>query len=116
LRYAAPSDKGFLIATTETLLRHWLVEHKDWWGADAVNVPQQIDAALASEAFYTQAVQTDAAISRYAELPVTKPAGAKFAHAMLVARSQVLDPRPPDELLVALVKDGRVLLASSPPP
>jgi hypothetical protein len=114
LRYPAPRDKGFLIATTEALLRHWLVEHKDWWGEKTANVPQQIDAALQWDQFYTQALQTDAAISRYADLPVRKPAGAKFAQAMLVARSQVLDPRAPDELLVTLTIGGRVLVVSKP--
>jgi hypothetical protein len=112
--YPAPDNKGFLIVTTEMLLKHWLVEHKDWWGAKTENVPQQIPAALASNAFYTQALETDAAISRYAELPVKAPAGVPFVHAMLVARSQILDPSPPDELLISLVKDGRVFIVSAP--
>jgi hypothetical protein len=37
-------------------------EHKDWWGSKVANMPQDVDAALMSEAFHTQALATDAAI------------------------------------------------------
>ena len=60
--------------TTDALLDHWLDEHKNWWGPKVANVPQDVAAALKSEAFYTQALMTDAAIMKYAELPVAKPA------------------------------------------
>jgi hypothetical protein len=113
LLYTASDGKGFLIVTTETIFNRWLRDHKNWWGSASSNVPQQIEAALRSDAFYSQALQTDAAISSYAELPVSRPASAKFVHAVLVARSQILDPRAPDELLVALVRDGRVFVSSA---
>ncbi len=107
-------DKTHIIVTTDALLAHWLREHKDWWGPKVANVPQQVNAALTSEAFYTQALQTDAAISKYVELPVAKPAQAKFAFAMLSARSQDIGPRTADELIVAVVQGTRVFVVSAP--
>jgi hypothetical protein len=100
--------------TTDALLDHWLREHKDWWGPEVANVPQDVDTALKSEAFYTQALRTDAAISKYAELPVAKPANAKLAFAMLAARSQDIGPRTPDELIVSVLKDGRLFVLTAP--
>jgi hypothetical protein len=77
-------------------------------------VPQDVEAALKSEAFYTQALNTDAAISKYAELPLPKPAQAKFAFAMLAARSQDIGPHTPDEIIVSVVKDGRMFVVTAP--
>jgi hypothetical protein len=114
LRYSSADDKTHIIVTTDAVLAHWLREHKDWWGPKVANVPQEMAAALQSEAFYTQALQTDAAISKYLELPVAKPTQAKFAFAMVVARAQDIGPRTPDELIVALVQGGRVFVVSAP--
>jgi len=114
LLYASPDGKTRVVVTTEVLLGHWLRGHKDWWGPTVPNVPQGVEAALKSEAFYTQALNTDAAISRYVEIPVSKPAKARFAFAMLVARAQDLGPRTPDELIVSIVQGARVLVVSAP--
>ena len=114
LVYSTPDDKAHIVVTTDALLDHWLREHKDWWGPTVANVPQEVDAALKSEAFYTQALKTDSAISKYAELPVARPASAKLAFAMLVARAQDLGPRTPDELIVSVVRGGRVFVVSAP--
>jgi hypothetical protein len=112
LLYSSADDKTQITVTTEALLQRWLREHKDWWVA--ANVPQDVDAALKSEAFYTQALTTDAAVFRYVELPVVKPARAKFAFAMLIARAQALGPHKPEELIVATMQGGRVFLVSAP--
>jgi hypothetical protein len=114
LRYSSADDKTHVIVTTNALFAHWLREHKDWWGPKVANVPQEVNAALTSEAFYTQALQTDAAISKYVELPVAKPAKAKFAFAMLLAHTQDVGPRTPDELIVAVVQGARVFVVSAP--
>ncbi len=114
LLYSSADDKTHVIVTTDAPLDRWLREHKDWWGPKVANVPQKVDAALKSEAFYTQALTTDSAISEYAELPVAKPAKAKFAFAMLIARTQILGPRRPDELMVSVVQAGRVFVVSAP--
>lgn len=114
LVYSSKDDKTHFLVTTDTLLERWLKEHKDWWGPDVANVPQDVDAALKSEAFYTQALNTDAAISKYVELPVAKPANAKLAFAMLAARSQDIGPRTPDELIVSVLRDGRLFVVTAP--
>jgi hypothetical protein len=113
LVYSSADDKTHIVVTTDTLLAHWLREHKDWWGPTVSNVPQDVDAALKSEAFYTQALKSDAAVSEYAELPIATPAQAKFAFAMLAARSQDVGPRTPNELIVSAVKDGRVFVVTA---
>ena len=57
---------------------------------------------------------TDSAIQKYLELPVAKPAGARFAFAMLIARTQILGPQIPDELMVAAIRAGRVFVINAP--
>jgi hypothetical protein len=111
LLYSSADDKTQITITTEALFQRWLREHKDWWLA--ANVPQDVNAALKSESFYTQALTADAAVFKYVELPVAKPARAKFAFAMLIARAQALGPHRPDELIVATMQGGRVFLVSA---
>jgi len=112
--YSSADEKTHVIVTTDRLFDRWLRAHKDWWGPKSVNVPQEVTAALTTEAFYTQALQTDSAIFKYVELPVAKPANAKFAFAMLVARAQDIGPRTPNELIVSVVQGGRVFVVSAP--
>ncbi|WP_207456769.1 hypothetical protein [Azospirillum sp. SYSU D00513] len=100
-----------VVATTEELLKAWLKEHQDWW-PDAANPPQDIPAALRSEAFYSQAISTGAQIAAFGEIPVTLPGGSAFA--MLAMARQDIGPVLPDLLVLALVKDGRVFVASLP--
>src|SRR5258708_5820580 len=90
LVYSSADTKTRIVVSTQALFRRWLREHKDWWGSKSANAPQASGAALKSEVFYTQALVTDSAIQKYLELPVAKPVGARFAFAMLVARTQVL--------------------------
>jgi hypothetical protein len=110
--YASQDDKAHVIVTTNVLFENWLRVHKDWWPG-LKNVPQQVNAALTSDAFYTQALSTEAAVSQYAVLPIAKPAQATFAFAMLGARSQDLGPWTPEELFVAVVAGGRVFVVSA---
>jgi hypothetical protein len=114
LVFAAADDKTRVIATTETLFARWLRGHKGWWGDKIANVPQEPAAAIKSDAFYTQAIQTDAAVMRFAELPLARPATAKFLFAMLAARSQDEAPRAPDEIFVTVMQGGRLFVASAP--
>jgi hypothetical protein len=105
LVFASPDEKTRVVATTTALLDHWLREHDD--------VPRPIDAALKSEAFYTQAL-TDAAMTKYADIPVAKPAGANFAVAVLGLRSNGMVAGTPNEVDVAVVRDARVFVVSAP--
>lgn len=111
--YGGLDAKTRVIVTTDSLLQRWLHRHKDWWGKDSDDIPQQPAAAVQENAFYTQAVLTDAAIMRFAELPVRKPAGAAFAYAMLGARSQSEVPATADEIFLAVAKGGRVFVATT---
>jgi hypothetical protein len=108
--YGAVDAKTRVIVTTDGLLRRWLHAHKDWWGKDSTGIPLDPSAAVKVDAFYTQGVQTDAAIMRFAELPIRKPAGAAFAFAMLAARSQSEVPATADEVFIATAQGGRVFV------
>ena len=109
--YGGVDAKTRVIVTTASLFQRWLRQHKDWWGKNSANVPQEPTAAVRENAFYTQAVLTDSAIMRLAELPIRKPAGAGFAYAMLAARSQSEVPSRADEIFVAMARGGRVFVA-----
>ena len=111
--YGAADAKMRVIVTTDGLFRRWLVQHKEWWGKDSTNVPQEPSAAVKESSFYTQAVLTDAAIVRFAELPIRKPAGAAFAFAMLAARTQDRAPDKADEIFVAVAQGGKVFVANT---
>jgi len=114
LAFTSADDKATLIATTAPIFRHWLAEHQNWWDKGDLNPPQTVEAALKSSSFCTQATSTDAAFSLYAELAVTKPSKADFAVAMLAARSQDDTPEAPDEIVAAIVSNGRVLIEDAP--
>jgi hypothetical protein len=110
LDFASPDGKLTVSVTTANLLRRWLADHKDWWEKNAVNVPQETAAALKSDAFYTQALSQDAAIMRYADLPVKKPKAADIALALLTASSQDQAPDSAGDLYLAAVGKGKVYI------
>jgi hypothetical protein len=113
LIYASADDKTHVIVTTDNLFQRWLIQHKDWWGKDRSDMPQEPGAAVKESAFYSQAVVTDAAIIRFAELPVRRPAGAAFAFAMLAARTQSEAPAKADEIFIAVAHGGRVYIGQT---
>ncbi len=112
LVYGADDSDASVLVTTEGLADAWLVGHRDWW--DSPTIPDNIRDALKVNAFYTQAISADAAVARFAEMPVTPPAGADFAYAILDMRSQDYAIGVPDEMIVAVVGGGRVFLANAP--
>jgi hypothetical protein len=103
---ASADGKATVLATTDVLLDRWL--------AGARDLPREPAEALRREAFYAEATGPDAAVLRYALVPVLPPAGASTARAMLVLRAQEMAPGLPDELLVAVINGKRVFIASSP--
>jgi hypothetical protein len=107
--YGAPGAKTHVIVTTDALFRRWLRGHKDWNGDSGL--PQDPATAVKTDLFYTQAIQTDAAIVKFVELPVAKPADARFAFAMLAARTQSDAPKKADEVFVAISQGGRTFVA-----
>lgn len=112
LNYEGASGRGAITVTSTGLLQRWLVAHQHWWEGED-NLPAQLGQALETEAFYTQAISSDAAVVFYGEIPVTK-AGANLAAAHLAARTQDLGPKLPDEILAAVVGDKRAFLISVP--
>lgn len=98
--------KSTVLATTDVLLDRWLAEASD--------LPHDPAEALRSDEFYAQATSPDAAVLRYALVPILPPGGASTARAMLVLRAQEMVPGVPDELLVAVISGKRVFIASSP--
>jgi hypothetical protein len=108
--YGGVDAKTRVIVTTDGLFRHWLNEHKNW--ADQP-LPQDLSAAAKDQDFYGQAVLTDAAIVRYADLAVAAPPRATFAHAMLAVRAQSDLPAKADEIFIALSQGGRVFVANT---
>jgi hypothetical protein len=108
-KYVEP--KAHIVVTTQTLFERWLRAHKDWWGKNTRNVPQQLGAALKDESFYTQAISSGAAAVNFGSLPIAKPAGASFAHAMLAGRTQSELPDAADQVFVAAIAGGKVYVA-----
>lgn len=104
-------EKTSVTVTTETLLKAWIKEHRNWW-PNLENVPQDVAKALQSNAFYTQALDSDAAFSQYAALPISKPTSG-FAVALLGYRAQDIGPSPASLVIVAAVRGGRVFLVSA---
>ena len=108
-KYVEP--KAHFIVTTQTLFERWLRAHKEWWGKNTRNVPQQMAAALKDESFYTQAISSGAAAVNFGSLPIAKPASASFAHAMLAGRTQSELPDAADQVFVAAIAGGKVYVA-----
>ena len=108
-KYVEP--KSHLIVTTQSMFERGLRSHKDWWGKKLRNVPQQMGTAIRDESFYTQAISTDAAVVKFNELPIAKPASAISAFAMLAGRTQDSTPNAADEVFVAALANGKVYVA-----
>lgn len=108
-KYVEP--KSHFIVTTQPLLERWLRGHKDWWGKDKNNVAQQVGAAFRQEDFYTQAISTDSAVINFSELPITLPAGATLAVAILGGRTQDTMPDEADEVFVSALANGKAYVA-----
>ncbi|MBR0950750.1 hypothetical protein [Bradyrhizobium canariense] len=101
LGFASEGDKMQAVVTTTTLLKHWLREH------DGDGMPQELGAAFKSDRFYYQAIQ-DSAFAKYAELPITKPAGASAAVAVLGVRGNGDLKGPPHEIDVVAIQGEKV--------
>lgn len=101
LGFASEGDKMQAVVTTTTLLKHWLAEHRE------DGIPQEIGAAFRSDRFYYYAIQ-DSAFAKYAELPITKPAAASAAVAVLGVRGNGDLKGPPREIDVVAIQGEKV--------
>jgi hypothetical protein len=102
-----------LVVTTTSLADRW-IKSPDGLAAKEGAVPQDLRTALTLDEFYTRASSFDAAVSNMGELPVTKPAGADFAFAMLSMRRQDIGPAPVGEMLIGVIAPPRVYIVSAP--
>jgi len=113
LSFQGGDDGPRLLVTTPSLAKRWLVAHAKSFGNDN-DVPQDLTAALKSEPFYTQAMSQDAAVFRFADIPLAKPANATLVNAMLIARRQDIGLATPDELFIAVLRADRVFIWTAP--
>ncbi|MCK1396358.1 hypothetical protein [Bradyrhizobium sp. 1] len=106
LGFASEGDKMQAVVTTTGLLKHWLREHRE------DGMPQETGAAFKSDRFYYQAIQ-DSAFAKYAELPVTRPASASAAVAVLGVRGNGDLKGPPHEIDVVAIQGDKVFFLAS---
>jgi hypothetical protein len=109
LVHTSTDDKAHVLVTTVGLLRAWL-EARRTRSPPSTDVPVGVDKALRSESFYTFAISTDSAVTRFAEIPIARPK-ASSAYAMLAQRSQDVALGVPDEMMIAIVEGDRVYVA-----
>jgi len=113
LRYAKSDDGPSLVATTRGLLERWLQSRATETDA-GLKLPTGIDEALKLDAFYTQAINSDAAFSGTLDFPLKKPEGADIAMARLGGWTQDVGPIYDQQVIVTLVKGNSVMIASAP--
>jgi hypothetical protein len=101
LVFEADEGRTQTIVTTLPLLQRWLKTKEDL-SADP-------DAAIRTTAFLMQAVQTDAAILRYADIPLGTPR----TFAFLVGRTQDQAPTEANEVFVAAIRGDRLFIANA---
>lgn len=65
-------------------------------------VAHDVAATIRSELFYTQMFSFSAAVVKYADIEVTKPAKAASAYAALIGRQQDIGPYTPEEIIVTI--------------
>lgn len=99
LVFEADGGKTQMVVTTLPLLLNWLKSQE--------KLPKEPDAAMRSTDFLTSAVQTDAAILNYAEIPLGLPR----SFAMLANRTQDQPPGEANEIFVTAIRGSRVYIA-----
>jgi len=107
LVYWSKDYKTRVVVTTEGLFRAWLHD-KD------KGLPEDPAKAVTHATFYTQAVNSDATMSKYADLPIKKPAAATFAVAMLAGWAQDTGPWEPDEVVLSVMQGGKLYVVRVP--
>jgi hypothetical protein len=104
LVFEADGGDTQMVVTTRSLLTKWL--QAKWQDPGERLAP---DAAMKSERFYLRALGSDAAILRYADIPL----GTADAFAILAARTQDAPPFEADEVFVTAIRGERVFVASA---
>jgi len=110
LMFASEDYKTEIVVTTRSLFMRWLRAHKT---PKEEALPQEPAKVFRIETFYFQAMMSDSAILRFAEVPLGASA-AKPAYAMLDARTQDQIPHAANEVFVAAIKGDRVFVGYAP--
>ncbi|MGX7873814.1 hypothetical protein ACVDG5_014605 [Mesorhizobium sp. ORM6] len=113
LRYANSDEGPSLVATTRGLLDRWL-KARSAETDPGLKLPTSVDEALKLDAFYTQAINSDAAFMGTLDFPLKKPEGADVAMARLGGWTQDVGPIQEQQVVVTLVKGNSVMIASAP--
>ena len=97
------ADKGrtHMVVTTLPLFQRWLAAQS--------GLPKEPDLAIRSADVFTQSVQTDAAIVKFADIALDAPR----SFAMLSARTQDRAPDEANEVFVAAIRGDRVFIANA---
>lgn len=109
IRYES-SDSLTVVVTTRALLDAWL---RDPVAGDTT-VPRDLASALALPELYEKGVPEDAAVFRYADIPVGPAAQAGAVAAMLAIRAQDVGPFTPNEVIESVVRGNRIYLVEAP--
>ncbi|AZO31099.1 hypothetical protein [Mesorhizobium sp. M1B.F.Ca.ET.045.04.1.1] len=113
LRYAKSDEGPSIVATTRGLTGRWLQSKADE-DDESLRLPTGLDDALKLDAFYTQAIGADAAFVKTLDFSLQKPEGADMAIARLGGWTQDVGPIYDQQVVVAVVKGDRVLIAEAP--
>jgi len=111
LVYASADEKTRVLVTTTSLFDKWLAAHTHFW--PEAPLPAGMGEALKRDDFYTQAVNNDAAVVTYAEIPLSKPAWATLAFAVLDGRTQDAPPPVPNEMIITVRRADRVFIVTT---
>jgi hypothetical protein len=104
LVFEADGGDTLMVVSTPSLLAKWL--QAKWQDPKDRLAP---DAAMKSETFYLHALGSDAAILRYADIPL----GIPDTFAILGSRTQDTPPFDADEVFLTAIRGDRVYVASA---
>ncbi len=95
-----------LFVTTDGLLNSYVASHPE--------LPKQLRDLSRNEGLYTSTIGGDAAVTNFADVPVTADQGQDFAYAFLGLAAQDIGPFPPDSIFVFVSSHKRVFVVSAP--
>jgi len=95
-----------LFVTTDGLLNSYVAGHPE--------LPKQMRDLSRSEGLYTFSIGGDAAVSNFADVPVTAGKGQDIAYAFLGLAAQDIGSFVPDEIYVFVYSRKRIFLVSAP--
>lgn len=107
LNYETVDHASTMLVTTRSLLAAWLTQVRP-------GVPRDPIAALGTPDFYTFAINTEAAVYKYATVPLAGASRLGVVAAMLVIRAQDTGPLTPDQVIVTAIRGSRVFIVTAP--